>query len=125
MIVGTAAIQIHEAFQHRAVDCSRGVIHDDSKPAITTEVSADDQLGLLLPTSGPLDLRHRRIVPPEPSDAHPLIGIMPVIEDHSAFGLGVMPVMQVIEAQSTRVLKPRDHLHNKHDSAFVQSHEPF
>ena len=71
---GDNAIQVHEAFQHRAVYRSRGVIYDDSNSAITAEILADDQLGLLLPTSGPPDLRHRRIVPPEPSGAHPLIG---------------------------------------------------
>jgi hypothetical protein len=71
---GDAAVQIHEAFQRCAVDCSRGIIHDNSKPAITAEVSADDQLGLLLPASGPLDLRHGCTVPPEPNSVHPLIG---------------------------------------------------
>src|SRR5262249_15607819 len=62
---GNGAVQIHEAFQHRTVDRSRRVIDNDSKPGITAEVPADNPLGLLLPTLGPLDLRHRRIVPPE------------------------------------------------------------
>jgi hypothetical protein len=72
---GNGAVQVHEAFQHRAVDRSRGVIHHDSKPAIAAEVWADGPLGLLPPPSGPLDHRHRRIVPPEPNGAHPHIGV--------------------------------------------------
>ena len=36
----------------------------------------------------------------------PLIGIMPVIKDHSPFGLGIMPDMPVIEAQRASILVP-------------------
>jgi len=71
---GNGAVQIHKAFQHRAVDRSCGVIHDDPKPGVTAEVGADDPLSSVLPAPGPLDLRHRRIVPSEWGGAHPLLG---------------------------------------------------
>lgn len=42
-------------------------------------------------------------------------GIMPVIKDQIATPpVGIMPVMQVIEAQRASILVPHDHLHNNH-----------
>jgi hypothetical protein len=36
---------------------------------------------------------------------------MPVIKDHSPFGLGIMVDMPVIEAQCASILVPHDHRH--------------
>jgi len=42
---------------------------------------------------------------------------MPVIEDQiTTPPAGIMPVMQVIEAQRASILVPHDHLHNNHVS---------
>src|SRR5262249_51300551 len=49
---GDNAVQVHNAFRHRAVDRSRWVIHDDPKAGITAEIAADNPLGVLLPTWG-------------------------------------------------------------------------
>ena len=47
-------------------------------------------------------------------------GIMPVIEDQiTTPPAGIMPVMQVIEAQRTSILVPHDHLHNNQMSAWL------
>jgi len=43
-------------------------------------------------------------------------GIMPVTEDQITPPLvGIMPVMQVIEAQRASILLPDDHLYNNHE----------
>jgi hypothetical protein len=45
---------------------------------------------------------------------------MPVIKDQiTTPPAGIMPVMQVIEAQRASILVPHDHLHNNHDRVFV------
>ena len=50
----------------------------------------------------------------------PQFGIMPVIKDQiTTPPAGIMPVMQVIEAQRASILVPHDHLHNNHDRVFV------
>jgi len=74
MIMGTVRSRYTKPSSTEPSIAVAGVIHDDSKPGITTEVRSDGPLGLLLPASGPVDRRHRRIVPPGSRDAHPLIG---------------------------------------------------
>jgi hypothetical protein len=45
---------------------------------------------------------------------------MPVIEDQiTTPPAGIMPVMQVIEAQRASILVPRDHLHNNQKRTFL------
>jgi hypothetical protein len=49
----------------------------------------------------------------DPLSPRPHFGIMPVIEDQiTTPPAGIMPVMQVIEAQRASILVPHDHLHN-------------
>jgi hypothetical protein len=48
---------------------------------------------------------------------------MPVIEDQiTAPPAGIMPAMQVIEAQRASILVPHDHLHNNHVRASPSAH---
>jgi len=49
----------------------------------------------------------------------PLFGIMPVIEDHPPFGLGISARYAGDRGAERPVLEPHDHLHNKQIRASV------
>jgi hypothetical protein len=67
-----------------------------------------------MPGNGNQIQPHTRMRSSASDDPHcTVIGIMPVIEDQiTTPPAGIMPIMQVIEAQRASILVPHDHLHN-------------